>query len=71
MRPRLRPGTATFAVLDCFLLLGLLGLYLKIGMLDLQWEAIALPRQADRGSGAMTSAPRPPAEYPRRRLDCA
>ncbi|MFI4969400.1 MAG: sulfatase-like hydrolase/transferase [Lysobacterales bacterium] len=41
MRPRLRPGTATFAVLDCFLLLGLLGLYLKIGMLDLQWEAIA------------------------------
>lgn len=38
---RLRLTTATLAVLDCFLLLGLLGIYLKIGMLDQQWDAIA------------------------------
>ena len=36
-----RPSARTLAVLDCFLVLGLLGIYLKIGMLDQHWESIA------------------------------
>lgn len=35
------PTLRVLAVLDCFLVLGVFGVYLKISMLDLQWGAIA------------------------------
>lgn len=41
MRFRMRVSTATLAVLCCFLVIGLLGVYLKVGMLHPEWGAIA------------------------------
>ena len=41
MRTEARVSESTFAALDCFIVAGLLGVYLKLALLGPHWGAIA------------------------------